>query len=105
MPIICIIAVLSYVLFYGLGLGPIPYFIGSGKSFFILTKNNYNAVIYFTELFEVGPRPAAMALGSLCNWGGNFLVGMTFPSLQASIGAYSFLLFALSTGLLFIFLR
>lgn len=53
-----------------------------------------------SELFEVGPRPAAMALGSLCNWGGNFLVGMTFPSLQSAIGPYSFLLFALSTGLL-----
>ncbi|XP_077296953.1 solute carrier family 2, facilitated glucose transporter member 3-like isoform X2 [Arctopsyche grandis] len=86
MPKLCIAAVLLYVLFYGLGLGPIPYFIAS-------------------ELFEVGPRPAAMALGSLCNWAGNFLVGMTFPLLQSSIGPYSFLLFATSTGCLCLFIK
>lgn len=75
MPWLCTAAVLAYVIFYGIGLGPIPFFIGS-------------------ELFEVGPRPAAMSLGSMFNWGGNFLVGMTFPSLQAAIGAYVFLVFA-----------
>lgn len=75
MPWLCTVAVLAYVIFYGIGLGPIPFFIGS-------------------ELFEVGPRPAAMSLGSMFNWGGNFLVGMTFPSLQAAIGPYVFLIFA-----------
>lgn len=67
-------AVLLYVLFYGIGLGPIPYFIGS-------------------ELFEVGPRPIAMAWGSMFNWGGNFCVGMTFTSFNSLIGQYSFLIF------------
>ncbi|CAG9585097.1 unnamed protein product [Danaus chrysippus] len=43
-----------------LGLGPIPYFIAS-------------------ELFEVSSRSAGMSWGSLANWGGNFIVGMTFP--------------------------
>ncbi|BES96277.1 solute carrier family 2, facilitated glucose transporter member [Nesidiocoris tenuis] len=80
-----VVGVLCYVVCYGLGLGPIPYFIG-------------------TELFEVGPRPSAMALGSVCNWGGNFLVGMTFLVVQNAIGAYSFLIFAASTGLLTLFL-
>lgn len=81
MPWLCTIAVLAYVVFYGIGLGPIPFFIGS-------------------ELFDVGPRPAAMSLGSVFNWGGNFLVGMMFPSLQAAIGPYVFLIFAGSTLIL-----
>ncbi|XP_066995888.2 solute carrier family 2, facilitated glucose transporter member 5 isoform X2 [Anabrus simplex] len=86
MPYICIIAVLSYVFTYGFGLGPIPYFIGA-------------------ELFTVGPRPVAMAFGSMANWAGNFVVGMTFPSLQTAIGPYSFLIFATTTLLLSEFLR
>lgn len=76
MPALCTFALLAYVVFYGIGLGPIPFFIGS-------------------ELFDVGPRPAAMSLGSVFNWGGNFVVGMLFPSLQAAIGPYVFLIFTL----------
>lgn len=75
MPVICIVAVLAYVIFYGIGLGPIPYFIGS-------------------ELFDVGPGPVAMALGSIFNWGGNFMVGMMFPTVESIIGPYTFLIFA-----------
>ncbi|XP_029168626.1 solute carrier family 2, facilitated glucose transporter member 5-like isoform X2 [Nylanderia fulva] len=75
MAVLCTISVLAYVIFYGIGLGPIPFFIGS-------------------ELFDVGPRPAAMSLGSVFNWGGNFVVGMLFPSLQAAIGPCVFLIFA-----------
>ncbi|KAK7867028.1 hypothetical protein R5R35_005672 [Gryllus longicercus] len=86
MPYLCIFAVLGYVFTYGFGLGPIPYFIGS-------------------ELFDVGPRPVAMAFGSMSNWAVNFIVGMTFPSLQTHIGAYSFLIFALITICLAEFLR
>lgn len=86
MPWLCTITVLAYVLFYGIGLGPIPYFIGS-------------------ELFEVGPRPAAMALGSVCNWGGNFIVGMLFPSLENIMGSLVFLIFATFTILVALFAR
>lgn len=75
MPIVCTALVLAYVIFYGIGLGPIPYFIGS-------------------ELFDVGPRPIAMALGSVFNWGGNFLVGMLFPTVESVIGPHTFLIFA-----------
>ncbi|KAJ2953001.1 hypothetical protein O0L34_g7381 [Tuta absoluta] len=84
MSYVCIVAVLGYVIAYGFGLGPIPYFIAS-------------------EMFEVGPRPAGMAWGSLANWAGNFLVGMCFPLLRVCIGAYSFLVFALTTALLTVF--
>ncbi|KAG7307402.1 hypothetical protein JYU34_007588 [Plutella xylostella] len=86
MPFVCMVAVLSYVLVYGFGLGPIPYFIAS-------------------ELFEVGPRPAGMAWGSLANWGGNLLVGMCFPSMRALLGPYSFLVFSAVTAALFVLLK
>lgn len=81
MPWLSTIMVLAYVVFYGIGLGPIPFFIGS-------------------ELFDVGPRPAAMSLGSVFNWGGNFLVGMMFTSLHSAIGPFVFLFFAGCTLLL-----
>ncbi|XP_056630159.1 solute carrier family 2, facilitated glucose transporter member 1-like isoform X1 [Diorhabda sublineata] len=81
-----IVGVLGFVLCYGIGLGPIPYFVGS-------------------ELFEVGPRPTAMALGSMCNWGGNLIVGLTFPTLQLTIGSASFFIFAAVVLGLFVFLR
>lgn len=81
MPFICTIAVLAYVIFYGIGLGPIPYFIAS-------------------ELFDVGPGPVAMALGSIFNWGGNFMVGMMFPTVESIIGPYTFLIFAAALLLL-----
>lgn len=84
MPYVCIVAVLSYVFFYQLGLGPIPYFIGS-------------------ELFVVGPRSSAMALGSMSNWGGNFVIGMSFPTMQSNLGAGSFGIFAAITICLLIF--
>ncbi|XP_034242891.1 solute carrier family 2, facilitated glucose transporter member 1-like isoform X2 [Thrips palmi] len=79
MPYVAIASVLLYVLVYGLGMGPIPYFIGS-------------------ELFDVGPRPIGMALGSLSNWGGNFIVGMSFPTIQSVIGPASFYVFATITA-------
>ncbi|XP_055537990.1 solute carrier family 2, facilitated glucose transporter member 3-like isoform X2 [Wyeomyia smithii] len=81
-----IIAVLLYILFYQIGLGPIPYFIGS-------------------ELFEVGPRPAAMAMGSLASWGSNFIVAMLFLPLQNAWGAFVFLPFTVTCVLLTILLK
>lgn len=86
MPYISIVGVLGFVICYGIALGPIPYFIGS-------------------ELFEVGPRPSAMALGSMANWGGNFFVGLCFPSMKHYIGSGSFFIFATVVVALFFFIR
>ncbi|CAH2240719.1 jg2560 [Pararge aegeria aegeria] len=86
MPYVSMSALLAFVLVYGLGLGPIPFFIAS-------------------EMFEVAPRPAGMAWGSLANWGGNFLVGMGFPTMRNVIGPYSFLLFSAFTMGLFLFTK
>lgn len=71
----CIAAVFGYIIFYQIGLGPIPYFIGS-------------------ELFDAPPRSAAMSMGSLSSWTCNFIIGMSFPPLQKSWGAFVFLPFS-----------
>ncbi|XP_045473539.1 solute carrier family 2, facilitated glucose transporter member 1-like isoform X2 [Harmonia axyridis] len=86
MPYLSIVGVLGFVLSYGLGLGPIPYFIAS-------------------ELFEVGPRPPAMALGSMANWGGNFFIGLFFPLMNRHLGAVSFVIFAVWMVFLFFLVR
>ncbi|XP_037946309.1 solute carrier family 2, facilitated glucose transporter member 1-like isoform X2 [Teleopsis dalmanni] len=72
LPPACIVFITTFITFFQLGLGPIPYFIGS-------------------ELFEVKPRPVAMSMGSLFSWFGNFLIGMCFPILQGVWGAFVFL--------------
>ncbi|XP_012160833.1 solute carrier family 2, facilitated glucose transporter member 3 isoform X2 [Ceratitis capitata] len=81
-PIICIACIMGYIFFYQIGLGPIPYFVGS-------------------ELFEVAPRSVAMSMGSLSSWVCNFTVGMAFPSLQNAWGAFVFLPFSVTCLLLF----
>ncbi|XP_026808100.1 solute carrier family 2, facilitated glucose transporter member 1-like isoform X2 [Rhopalosiphum maidis] len=79
-----IVFVIGYVLFYGFGLGPIPFFVGS-------------------ELTDVGPRPIIMSAMSVANWSGNFLVGLTFPFVNLILKQYSFLPFIMFTIFLIIF--
>ncbi len=62
---VAVVATLSFVLFFSVGPGPIPWMITA-------------------ELFSQGPRPAAMSIAVLVNWMANFLVGLTFLPLQAS---------------------
>uniref|UniRef100_A0A669DP02 Solute carrier family 2 member 3a n=1 Tax=Oreochromis niloticus TaxID=8128 RepID=A0A669DP02_ORENI len=81
MSYVAILAVMLFVAMFELGPGPIPWFI-------------------VAELFSQGPRPAAMALAGCCNWTANFLVGMSFPTLQGWLGSWVFLIF---TGLLIVF--
>lgn len=75
-PNACVGAVFGYILAFQVGLGPIPYFIGS-------------------ELFEIASRPAAMAIGSLASWACNFYIGMSFLALQGKLGSLVFAPFAL----------
>jgi hypothetical protein len=46
-----------------------------------------------------------MSMGSLSSWFFNFVIGMTFPTLQRLIGASVFLIFALSCATLAGFLK
>ncbi|KAM7345809.1 solute carrier family 2, facilitated glucose transporter member 1-like isoform 2-T2 [Cochliomyia hominivorax] len=79
----CIICIFLYIFFFQFGVGPIPFFIGS-------------------ELFEVAPRPVAMSLGSLSSWSCNFIIGMTFPSLQNAWGSFVFLPFSITCFIMFL---
>ncbi|KAK7075856.1 hypothetical protein SK128_005138 [Halocaridina rubra] len=79
-----IAAMMSYVLVYHFGLGPIPYMIA-------------------TELFPSGPRSIGISVGSTSNWLSNLIVGFTFPLIQSQIGEYSFTLFMLSSLFIWLF--
>lgn len=46
-----------------------------------------------------------MSMGSLASWTCNFIVGMTFPSLQNVWGAFVFLPFSVTCVLLFLLTR
>lgn len=50
-------------------------------------------------------RAVAMSMGSLSSWFFNFVVGMSFPLLQRSIGASVFLIFAVVCASLAGFLK
>ncbi|XP_077998774.1 solute carrier family 2, facilitated glucose transporter member 3-like [Glandiceps talaboti] len=66
--------VYGYIVCFAIGPGPIPY-------------------VLVAECWSQGPRPAAMSVSIQTNWWCNFLVGLTFPVIQQSIGAYTFLIY------------
>ncbi|KAM7411037.1 hypothetical protein PAMA_021155 [Pampus argenteus] len=74
MSYVSIVAVFSFVAFFEIGPGPIPWFI-------------------VAELFSQGPRPAAIAVAGFSNWSANFLVGMGFPYVEQLCGPYVFVIF------------
>ncbi|XKL65783.1 hypothetical protein PGB90_009203 [Kerria lacca] len=84
-PYTSVVFVLAYVFFYDLGLGPIPFFIGA-------------------ELVDIGPRPVVMALGSVANWGANFLIAASYTALHNWLNESLFLIFACCTLFLMMFI-
>ncbi|KAL3827197.1 hypothetical protein ACHAXA_006752 [Cyclostephanos tholiformis] len=67
--------VIAYVSFFEIGLGPIPWLI-------------------VAEMFEARYVATAMSVSCQLNWACNFIVGLVFPYLQESLGAFSFVPFA-----------
>lgn len=65
MSYLSVVSILSFVVFFAVGPGSIPWMITA-------------------ELFSQGPRPAAMSIAVLVNWLANFLVGIGFPSMKVS---------------------
>lgn len=63
MSYLSVVSTLSFVVFFALGPGSIPWLITA-------------------ELFSQGPRPSAMAIAVLVNWMANFVVGIGFPSMK-----------------------
>ncbi|XP_014195713.1 solute carrier family 2, facilitated glucose transporter member 1 [Haplochromis burtoni] len=76
MSYISIVAIFSFVAFFEIGPGPIPWFI-------------------VAELFSQGPRPAAIAVAGFSNWSANFLVGMCFQYIEQLCGPYVFIIFTI----------
>ncbi|XP_076597325.1 solute carrier family 2, facilitated glucose transporter member 1-like isoform X3 [Chaetodon auriga] len=74
MSYVSIMAIFSFVAFFEIGPGPIPWFI-------------------VAELFSQGPRPAAIAVAGFSNWSANFLVGMCFQYVEQLCGPYVFIIF------------
>lgn len=70
MSYLSVVSILSFVVFFAVGPGSIPWMITA-------------------ELFSQGPRPAAMSIAVLVNWMANFLVGIGFPSMK--VGNVQFL--------------
>mmetsp|Transcript_30702 Transcript_30702/g.61673 ORF Transcript_30702/g.61673 Transcript_30702/m.61673 type:complete len:679 (-) Transcript_30702:176-2212(-) len=77
-------AVASYVCFFEIGLGPIPWLI-------------------VAEMFEGKYVAPAMSISCQLNWACNFFVGLFFPYINKSLGAYSFGPFAIVLLLTFMF--
>lgn len=69
--IFLVVSTLSFVVFFALGPGSIPWMITS-------------------ELFTQGPRPAAIAVATLVNWLANLLVGFTFPVMVTGLEAQGY---------------
>ncbi|CAK6972928.1 solute carrier family 2%2C facilitated glucose transporter member 1 [Scomber scombrus] len=84
MSYLSIVAIFSFVAFFEIGPGPIPWFI-------------------VAELFSQGPRPSAMAVAGFCNWTANFIVGMAFQYIEELCGPYVFVIFTVLLLVFFVF--
>ncbi|XP_021936256.1 glucose transporter type 1 isoform X9 [Zootermopsis nevadensis] len=84
MSYLSVVSVLSFVVFFAVGPGSIPWMITA-------------------ELFSQGPRPAAMSIAVLINWMANFLVGIGFPTMKNSLENYTFLPFSAFLAIFWIF--
>jgi SP family facilitated glucose transporter-like MFS transporter 3 len=81
---LALVAVNFYVIFFEIGLGPIPWLI-------------------VAEMFDGKYIAVAMSVCSQLNWACNFIVGLVFPSMNAYLGPYSFGPFALVLAFTFLF--
>eukprot|EP00596_Hydrurales_sp_CCMP1899_P000568 CAMPEP_0119035618 /NCGR_PEP_ID=MMETSP1177-20130426/2755_1 /TAXON_ID=2985 /ORGANISM="Ochromonas sp, Strain CCMP1899" /LENGTH=563 /DNA_ID=CAMNT_0006994141 /DNA_START=164 /DNA_END=1855 /DNA_ORIENTATION=+ len=81
---VALFAIMTFVSFYEIGLGPIPWLI-------------------VAEMFDAKYVATAMSLACIVNWGCNFLVGLCFPFIQQALGAWSFGPFGLVLIITFIF--
>ncbi|KAI1892492.1 hypothetical protein AGOR_G00134160 [Albula goreensis] len=84
MSYVSIVAIFSFVAFFEIGPGPIPWFI-------------------VAELFSQGPRPSAFAVAGFSNWSANFIVGMCFQYVEKQCGPYVFVIFTVLLLVFFVF--
>lgn len=75
-PLLAVVGVMLYILFFELGLGCIPFFLAS-------------------EMIDSQFLGRVQSIGMSCNWISNFLVGLLFPYMDRYLGPFSFVPFAL----------
>jgi SP family facilitated glucose transporter-like MFS transporter 3 len=71
---VALLAVMAFVSFFEIGLGPIPWLI-------------------VAEMFDSKYVATAMAMSCIVNWACNFLVGLLFPFMQLYLGSLTFVPF------------
>jgi len=76
--------VLIFVGFFQVGPGSIPWFITA-------------------ELFTQSARAPAVSIAGLVNWFGNFTVALVYPLIEAEIGGYTFIIFAVLLAIFYAF--
>ena len=79
-----LVAVMAFVSFFEIGLGPIPWLI-------------------VAEMFDAKYVATAQSLVCQINWACNFIIGVAFPSLNAALGVWTFVPFALVLVVAFAF--
>lgn len=85
--VITFLAVLAYIAFFAIALGPIPH-------------------LMMAEIFPIHVRNTGMGMASICNWGFNFLVVFTYPLFISGFGiATTFWIYAIACVLGFLFTR
>ncbi|XP_033223958.1 glucose transporter type 1 isoform X6 [Belonocnema kinseyi] len=84
MSYLSVVSTLSFVVFFAVGPGSIPWMITA-------------------ELFSQGPRPAAMSIAVLVNWMANFVVGIGFLKMKSALENYTFLPFSAFLAVFWIF--
>jgi SP family facilitated glucose transporter-like MFS transporter 3 len=82
--IVALVAVNVYVIFFEIGLGPVPWLI-------------------VAEMFDAKYVAVAMSVCSQLNWACNFIVGLVFPYLSMYLGPYSFGPFGCVLAFIFVF--
>jgi len=82
--ILALVAVIVFVSFFEIGLGPIPWLI-------------------VAEMFEGKYVAVSMSISSQMNWACNFIVGLVFPYMNEYLGPFSFAPFAVVLGIVFFY--
>lgn len=83
-PLVSVIAIMLFVVSFQTGPGSIPWFITA-------------------ELFSQNARTSAVSVAGLVNWSGAFIVGLSYPSLEAAMDGYSFIVFAVLIAIFLIY--
>lgn len=72
--------VMSFVWFFEIGLGPIPWLIAA-------------------EMFPPKSRTSATSIATMVNWLGLFIIGIVFPTMQSALGNFIYVPFAIMLSL------